>query len=373
MYSKGIAILAAAVILCAGGAAAVMLLNQGGGSDGETVTDMLGREVVLPAESQEDLRIVCVSAGALRMTCYYGCIDRVVGVDAYDAGAVGSAANYCMATYRVAYDGIAGIENVGSYDNTEAIRGTGANLIITSERDVSVVNSIQTATRIATIAINVDLEMDDIKAMNAQFEMLGKVFCDSGRADELKNGISDLLEELAEYRNRIPEEDRRTAYVGGMFYYMQGGLYKTTGNYLAFDLAGVENVMPPNPSGNKQPYDTDVEDVMAADPDYMFVDCMTYSASKAAYEKDKRSLGNITAIEDEDVYTTLVYKYYGTNWETQLMNVFYVGSVVYPEVFGYEISEKADGILRLFFEDSDVTCEEVAEAQTPGYGRADWF
>lgn len=45
------------------------------------VTDLVGRAVKIPVDPK---RIVCVSSGCLRLICYLGAQDRVVGVEAFE-------------------------------------------------------------------------------------------------------------------------------------------------------------------------------------------------------------------------------------------------------------------------------------------------
>ena len=71
------AIVVVAILACAGIGVAVYEVTKDNGNHGDrTVTDIRGREVSIPNEVN---KVVCVSAGALRMVSYFD-IDRVVGV-----------------------------------------------------------------------------------------------------------------------------------------------------------------------------------------------------------------------------------------------------------------------------------------------------
>jgi len=365
------AILAAVVIVIA--AIGVVLVVNGLENDLQgdiTVTDMRGRTVSV---SDDVDSIVCLSASSLRLISYFGAVDRVVGIDDFDANSLGSPANYYKATYRVAYENISSITSVGSEDNFVDINATGADVIFTSVEDVAVLNDLQNKTNIPVVGLNAQgaFDIDDMEAFSAQLTLIGKVLGMEERATEIIDGINSLLDELEGYRYELTASDHKDAYVGGMFYYMQGGLYKTTGKYLPFDLTCANNVMPDVNNGN--PYDTFLVDVMDADPDYIFIDCMTYASSYNMYLTDEGSLSNVTAVVNQDIYTTLVYKYYGTNWETEMINAFYIGSMLNPEVYDYDMEEKANEILGLFFSDSDITYQDLMDMQSPGCGQVEWF
>lgn len=365
------AVLAVAIMVVAAVGALWAINGLDDGMKGDVkVVDMRGRTVYVDEDVQS---VICLSASSLRLISYFGAVDMVVGIDSFDANALGSPANYYKATYRIAYMNISSITSVGSEANFAAINDTGADVIFTSVEDVGVLNDLQNKTNIPVVGLNAQgsFDIDNMTEFSRQLNLIGKVLGMEDRAEELIDGITSLLDELEGHRSQIASSDFRDAYVGGMFYFMQGGLYKTTGKYLPFDLTCANNVMPDVNNGN--PYDTFITDVMDADPDYIFIDSMTYASSLAKFLEDQGSLANVTAVENQDIYTTLVYKYYGTNWETEMINAFYIGSVLNPDVYDFDMEDKADEILALFFPGSDVTFHDVMEKQTPGCGQADWF
>jgi len=196
---------------------------------------------------------------------------------------------------------------------------------MTSVEDV---NTLQTNTGIPTIAVSadgsIDVNEDDFKN---DVKLVGKVLGMNSRAEQLIDGIDDILTDLSNYKEKsIVTAD---CYIGGMFYMMKGGFYETTGDHLSLKLTDGSNVMPDSNSGN--PYLTDKSSLMNAGADYIFIDVMAYDSSYATYTEDKTDLATVVdAVNNGDIYSTLVYKFYGTNWETELMNAYYIGSVLDP-------------------------------------------
>jgi len=361
------AIAAVAVMVIAAIGAVLVLNSLDNDIEGDfTVTDMRGRTVTIKNDVDS---IVCLSASSLRLISYFGAVDMVSGIDSFDAKSMGSPANYYKATYRIAYQNISSINSVGSESNFADINATGADVIFTSVEDVAVLNDLQNKTNIPVVGLNAQgaFDIDDMESFGQQLTLIGKVLGMEERAEELIDGINDLLDELEGYKAEVPEAQYKKSYVGGMFYFMQGGLYKTTGKYLPFDLTCADNVMPDVNNGN--PYDTSLVDLMDADPDYIFIDSMTYAASMQSLENDNASLANVNAIVNGDVYSTLVYKYYGTNWETEIINAFYIGSVLNPDVYDYDMEDKANEILALFFPGADIDYEDLQSMQAPGCGQ----
>lgn len=365
----------AAVAIIAVAAAAVYVAadsDDDGGSGTVTVTDVRGRSVSVPEDVD---KIVTLSAGSARLVSYFGqsAVDKIVGIDSYDAKQKAMPANYYKATYRIAYD-IESKTDVGSEESTKAIIETGADVIITSMTDVDKANTLQSTTGIAVVCVDADGSIDvDDDRFKEDITLVGKVLGMEQRASEFISGIDQAVAELNAYNTGSSASPN--CYIGGMFYFMKGGFYETTGNYLPFGLVGAENVMPDSNSGN--PYQTDKNAVMKAGEssgiDYIFIDAMTASDSKTTYQTDKTDLAStVSAAADGNIYSNLVYKYYGTNWEMELINAYYIGSVIDPTVFNYSVEDKVNEILALFFLDSDIDYSSVCEKQGMTLCQLDW-
>lgn len=339
----------AVLVIASGG---ILIFNSMGGGDNEgtfSVTDSLGRNVNVPKNVKT---VVCQQAGTLRLVSYFGqtAMDKVVGIDKGDANkGSGIPENYKKATYRLAFPDLVNKALVGDLDNAEAVRGTKADVVFASSEDVSKVDNFQTACGIPVVALNIMYEMNDkeIKKFEGVVRLVGKVLGMDGRASELMSGINGLYNELKTESAKIKDIEKKKAYIGGILYYMKGGIYKTTGNYSAFDITGVVNAMPDK---NGIPYDTDLENLKKSNVDFIFIDCMNYAAYKQAFAKDKSNLMSLPAVSQGKIYSTTFYKYYGTNWENQLINAFFIGSVVYPDHFTFS-EQKADQILKVFYGD----------------------
>jgi iron complex transport system substrate-binding protein len=119
---------------------------------------------------------------------------------------------------------------------------------------------------------------------------------------------------------------------------------------------------------------TSLEDLIAAAPDYIFIDAANVRLSESGFRENRRVLEEqVPAFKNRDVYTTFVYKYYGTNWENQLINVYYVGKILYPDLYDdIRIRQKAEEIWDLFF-GVPLDFADVIAQQRTGPSRVDWF
>ena len=120
-FKKVVVPLVLAILLIGAVAAIVMAQNNDAPTE-KDIVDARGRTVTIPAQVD---KVVCLSAGSVRLVSYVAGVDKIVGVDSMDSGAKGSPANYFFATYRCAYD-IKSLTDVGSEENQKAIIESGA-------------------------------------------------------------------------------------------------------------------------------------------------------------------------------------------------------------------------------------------------------
>jgi len=370
MNQKMVAIIAVIIVVVAAVAVAAVVMsngNGGGDSGDRVVTDIRGREVTIP---QDVNKVVCVSAGALRMVSYFD-IDRVVGIDSMDKGTSGSPANYNLATYRVAYaDQIKEKTDVGDASSFKEIADTGADVIFTTTEGVETLDNIQEKTGIPVVGLRAEVyfDLDSLQTFSKQMRLIGEVLKMDDRADELVNGIEGLFNELEIYKLSAKQSDLKKSYVCGLMTGMTGNFYKTTGHYLPFSTTVGLNIAP---DIAQSPYIISAKDIIDRDPEYMFVDVSNYASCMSTMKTDAEILGDISAIANEKVYSLLSYKYYNTNYENELIDCFAVGKIIAPEIYDFNMEDKANEILKLFFPNSTITLASYTAAVGHGIGLID--
>ncbi len=347
------------------------MAEQEAAAPGErTVTDMRGRSVTIPGEIGS---LIAVDAGSLRLITYLDRADRVIAVEDGGHGREKSAYDFfSLATYRLAFPALRDLPSIGSKENHEGIIAAAPDLILSSSVDRGQLDQLQQVLGIPVYGVDVDVELYDRALFYDQLTRLGEVLGKEARARELIGGIDAALGDIEARAEKVAAP--RRAYAGGMMYYGPADLLRTTGDYLPFDLTGTDNVMPTSPAGNRQPYMTSLEDLAAAAPDYAFIDAANINLSRAGFQANRAVLTErVPAFARGEVYSTLVYKYYGTNWENQLINIYFAGTVLYPELYGdIVLEEKAEEIWRLFFT-VPLDYNDVVSRQNARPGKVDWL
>ena len=203
-----LAVLASILIIAAAGAVLFAANDDDGDRSVRIVRDARGREVTVPAQVD---KVVCLSAGSLRVISYLGAADKVVGIDSMDSGAKGAKSNYAFATYRCAYD-FSGISDVGSEENQKAIMDTGAQVIFTSKEDTAVLDTLQEQTGIPVVAVNAagNITVRD-EAFRENLRIAADILGREKRAAELIDGIDDMIAELEELSKKADRRENVTS------------------------------------------------------------------------------------------------------------------------------------------------------------------
>ncbi len=352
--NKIFAIVAAVIILVAAiGVVYSLTLSQGNNQGAElTVTDALGRTVNVPQKIDS---IYCVGACSLRLVSYFDAVDKVQAIEA--AG-----------TFNTRDDQTYYLMNKEKFSNlpqvaptAEAILNLNPSIIITSTaEDVAAADNLQSQTNIPVYVINANLEFGD--AFYEQITSLGTLLGEQNRATELNNGIEQMITSITSAASTSSSEK---AYACGMFYYGGASFLKGSGNYLPFDYSNIPNAI--EPADNGQPYTITLETLIAANPDYIFIDSIGLNDSINSiteYINTNTGLDSVSAIKNDNIYSTLVYKCYGTNWENQLINVYYVAATMNGDQYSWNFQDKANEIINLFYPGTTITYSQIAAGQT---------
>ncbi|MCW4009218.1 MAG: ABC transporter substrate-binding protein [Candidatus Bathyarchaeota archaeon] len=352
--NKVFAIVAIIVVLIAAiGVAYILTSNTGdnGGSE-TTVTDALGRTVNVPKQMDS---VYCIGACSLRLVSYFDVVDKVQAIET--AGTFNTRDDQTY--YFVNKATFAALPQVAT--TAEAILALNPSVIITSTAsDIATADTLQDQTSIPVYVINANLEFGE--DFNNQITSLGNLFGEPNRAAELNEGITNMISEIT---SKATTANTESAYACGMFYYGGASFLKGSGNYLPFDYSNVPNAI--EPAANGQPYTITLETLIANDPDYIFIDSIGLSScvdSINEYIDANTGLDDVSAVKNNNIYSTMVYKCYGTNWDNQLVNAYYVASTMNGNLYSWNFEDKANEVIQLFYPGTTVTYSDIAAGQT---------
>lgn len=288
------------------------------------ILDSKGREVEIPDKVE---RIVCVGVGALRYSCYVGAADLVVGVEDYETKG-----------------GMSRLYNYVNFDKFRDLPVTGTNgepyveQIITADPQVIVMSAyakqdadeLSEKTGIPVVVVpGSDTTLDD-KAYET-IRILGELYSMTERAEELTAYLRSVQDDLDKRTVNIENADKPTVYVGGVSFKGAHGFEGTEAGYGPFELIHAQNLA--DTTGQAGAFSIDVEQVLAWDPDYIFLDFNGMDLIREDYAAHPDFYNSLTAVKEGRVYSQISFRSSASNLETALADAYYAACVMFPEQF----------------------------------------
>ena len=309
-------------------------------ADVQTVTDMLGRTVEVPAEVD---KVVGIGASSLRMICYMQSVDKVVGVEQAEQ------TDSVTCAYRhVNHDTFTKLPVIGEGGskgvtaNEEAIIAAAPQVII-ANLDKDSADSLQQKTGIPVVCVTMSDIVFDQKLYD-NITLLGTILGKEERGKEL---IAYMQDTEADLQKRIENVQTKTAYAAGVSFRGGHGFSGTEAGFAPFAICNITNIA--DAGHDSGCFDIDLEAVTAAQPDYIFVEGGNLGLVKEDVAANPDYFNNLNAVKNGNVYSLVSYRFYATNVELALANCYHVGSCVYPDRFSdIDSTEKLDEITTYF-------------------------
>ena len=265
--------------------------NDGASGDVRTLTDSKNRTVEVPKQVD---RVVCVGVGALRYSCYVGAADRVVGVEDYEIIDVAPQV-IVMSAYA-------------SCDADELSAKTGIPVFVVPGSDTT---------------------LDD--AAYETIRLLGELYGLETRAQELTKYLKGIQTDLDTRTAKIADDQKPSVYVGGVSFKGQHGFEGTEAGYGPFALIHAKNLA--DTTGQTGAFNIDTEQVLAWDPDVIFLDFNGMPLINEDYQANPAFYNSLTAVRSGKVYSQISFRSSASNLETALADAYYAACVLYPEQF----------------------------------------
>lgn len=322
-----------------------------------TITDMIGREVTIEPGSYK--KVVCIGAGALRMYSYVGDVSILCGVEDIDNESLEERPQMfdgVARPYMLAYgDVFANLPSCGvGGPNAQAAE---AEKILTCEPDI-VISEYEDVEKEDALSEQLGVPVITLKAgpmgvfdesFAGSMELLGQIFDQEERAEELITYIEDEKNAISEKTKDIKDEDKPSVYICGLGNWGTTNHLMTAQNYVSFNIAGVKNVVTDLENNGIQEIEEEKLVSMGEDIDIMFIDAAAVKNIKPLYAEDNTMFDSIKAWNDGEVYLEMAYNAYYTNYEIALINTWYIASVVYPEAFeDFDVEAKTDEVTQMF-------------------------
>ncbi len=293
-----------------------------------SVTDLAGRTVELPADVT---KVVAIGPGALRLVCYAGAADKVVGIEDLERKEP-IQRPYLLANPALLDLPVIGAGGPDSAPDAERLLEVAPDVIFAAQLvDQASADELQSKTGIPVVVLNYgDLGTFD-EQLFTSLDLVGSVLGASERTTEVSELIKSTMADLQARTAEVAEADHPTAYIGALGFKGAHGIESTSPNYPPFSAIGARNV-----AGDLTPKGSvmiDKEQLIEWDPRYIFLDRSGLSLVKEDVAKNRALYESFGAVKDKRVYTQIPFNNYWTNIETALANSYFAGTVMYPEQF----------------------------------------
>lgn len=341
MKTRNVLILIALVLVLLSGCNAVAQ-SEG---DQVTITDMLGREVTIPAQIE---RVVALGPGTLRLLAYAGDLDMVVGVEQMDADS-SLGRPYMLANPDLAKLPVIGQGGPNNAPDPEKILTVAPDVIFTTYAfESATADELQSKTGIPVVVLSYGGTGFGTTAIFDQtiqdaILLVGQVSGTMEKAQAAAEVILQAQQDLEARTQEIPDDEKPTVYVGGLGSKGTHGIESTQGQYALLDVINALNVV--DETGESGSIMIDKEKLLAWNPDFIFIDQGGFAAVVEDFQKNPAFYDSLSAVQNGQVYAQLPYNYYNTNIGTAIADAYYLGKCLYPEAFvDVDPVQKADEI-----------------------------
>ncbi len=297
------------------------------------VTDMAGREVVVPADPQ---RIIALGPGALRLIVYLQAHDRVVGVE--DMEKMNPRGRpYWLASpelHDLPRCGPGGPAAINRKPELETIMMVNPELIFVTYMDAALADEVQRTLNIPVVILSYGAFATFDETVYDSLHLAGTILNRSRRAQEVVDYIQNLRQELHRRTFAIPPEDRPAVYIGGIGHRGAKGLESTEQRYLPLTWVNARNLADTLDSvGTGTHFLVNREVLLDLNPEIIFLDGGGLSLVTVDYQKRPDYYASLRAFHAHRVYILPPFNWYVTNIDTALASAFAIGKILYPEQF----------------------------------------
>lgn len=326
-----------------------------------TVTDMAGRKVTIPKDAS---KFVAIGPGALRLYCYVGNADKIVGVEEMEKKNP-NGRPYMVVNKSLLNLPVVGAGGPGNAPDSEKLLTVKPDVIFSMyNTEKASIDQLQAKTGIPVVALSYGKTEVFDPDVDKSLELIGKVTGREKRAKEVVGFFKKLKTDLTDRSKKTSEAKKPSVYMGGMGNRGAHGIESTSGSFSLFDAIKAKNVV--REAGIKEYVMLDKEKLLEMNPDIIFIDGGGMGLVREDYAKNPQYYNGLKAFKNDKVYMHLPYNFYYTNIDVAIADAYYMGSIIYPETFKDIKAEKKLDEITKFLLGKEVY-KDMAKAYFGGY------
>jgi len=307
-----------------------------------TITDLEKRRVEVPSNPS---RIICLGPGSLRLICYLGKMEKVVGVEAFEKSPP-EGRTYLWANPglgRKASIGPGGPAGINKEPDLESVLKVRPQVIFIANMDAAKADALQKKLGIPVVILSYGGFATFDEVVFDSLRLAGKILQVDRRAEEVIAYIVNARRDLLQRTEGFSESDKRRVYIGGIGFRGTQGIESTDASYFPLDWTGARNLAKEvAPRGHLF---IDKEKILSWNPDLIFLDGGGFQLIQQDYQKKPEFYRSLKAFGAQSVYVLYPYNWYVTNIDTAVLDAYVAGKILYPQLFSdIEPRKKAEEI-----------------------------
>ncbi len=310
-----------------------------------TVTDVAGREIVFDKVPETT---VVMGHGALKLYTYVCGDDKLIGIEETEKKGhtvKGQSIHY-------AYPDLRNLESIGEggskvTPNYEQLTYKNPDVIfIASHYTKEELDEMQEKVSTKVVGISSGKTGNVFDEENYQtFQIIGKTMNMEERANEIVDYIKNVQSDLKGRTESIP--NKKQVYIGGCSYRGAQGILSSKTKLDLLSAVSVENIM--DSQTDERSVIIDKEKLIDMDPEIIILDMSGQEPIHEDMAEDPELYKKLLAFQNDNVYAIMPYFTYGMNYDTAILNMYYIGKTMYPEQFeDVDISEQAKVVYTVF-------------------------
>jgi len=310
-----------------------------------TVVDITGREISFDKVPE---KVIALGHGTLKFYTYVAGPDKLIGIE--EAEKTGHTVTGQSIHY--AYPKLRELPTIGKggakfEPDYELLKYSEPDVIfIAYENTKEELDELQSKLEIPVVGLGAGMngKIFEDDTYNT-FEIIGKVMKMEDRAEKINSFLKEVQEDLAKRGGDISESPK--TYIGGCSYRGAQGILSTRTHLDLFDAPKVYNVM--DELTEEKSAIIDKEKLVEINPELILLDLSGKELLDEDMQADPNFYKSLDAFKNKKAYYIMPYFTYGMNFDTALLDMYYMGSLAHPDKFSdVDIAAKAAEIYTVF-------------------------
>lgn len=310
-----------------------------------TVVDITGREVSFDKVPE---KVIALGHGTLKFYTYVAGPDKLIGIE--EAEKTGHTVTGQSIHY--AYPKLRELPTIGKggakfEPDYELLKYSEPDVIfIAYENTKEELDELQSKLEIPVVGLGAGMngKIFEEDTYNT-FEIIGKVMKMEDRAEKINSFLKEVQQDLEKRGGDVSESPK--TYIGGCSYRGAQGILSTRTHLDLFDAPKVYNVM--DELTEEKNVIIDKEKLVEINPELILLDLSGKELLDEDMQADPNFYKSLDAFKNKKAYYIMPYFTYGMNFDTAILDMYYMGSLAYPDKFSdVDIAAKAAEIYSVF-------------------------